>query len=190
MIMGAVCALACDNSYPDVARKIYDSFEKQTGNKTSIKSAADVLYRGKDKVLYPIVEERRGSKSPANAYFGGQMAYCMSKDALSMGNIRIIRNHLKNEINYKGDYLLVCEDSNLPNGYRILTELYGDESTLRDNLDTIKGKIRSGIVPLKKNMYSNVGVEWINKNNSVWKMWLACAIAYDFETNCAQNMEK
>lgn len=139
-----------NDSYPEIARDIRRSFETQTKNRVVIKSAADVLYQGKDNVLYPIIEERRGNESPANAYFGGQMAYCMSKDALSMGNIRIIRNHLKKEINYKGDYLLVCEDSNLPNGYRILTELYGDEATLQDNLDTLKSKVRSGILPLKK----------------------------------------
>ena len=107
-----------------------------------------------------------------------------------MENIRIIPNHLKNEINYKGDYLLVCESSSLPNGYRILTELYGDETILQDNLDTIKSKVRRGIVPLKKSMYSNMRVVWIHKDNSAWKMWLACAIAYDFETNCGQNMRK
>ena len=179
-----------NDSYPEIARDIRRSFEAQPKNRVVIKSAADVLYRGKDNVLYPIIEERRGNESPANAYFGGQMAYCMSKDALSMGNICIIRNHLKNEINYKGDYLLVCEDSNLPNGYRILTELYGDESPLLGNLDIVKDKIRSGVMPLDDDSYTSMKKVWARKDNSFWKMWLACAIAYDFETNCAQNMEK
>lgn len=179
-----------NNSYPDITNKMYRSFEKESHDKILIKSAADVLYRGKDEVLYPVVKERRGSDASASAYFGGQVAYCISKNALSMENIRIVHNHLKNEINFNGDYLLVCESNNLPNGYRVLTELYGDLSTLQKDLNTVKGKVRSGKLGLTDGMYTSMQKRWANKDNSFWKMWLACAIAYDFETNRAQNMEK
>ncbi len=167
-----------NNGYPEITKDIYQSIEKQANNKIVIKSAADVLYRGKDKVLYPIVKERRGSDASASAYFGGQVAYCISKNAFSMSNIRIVRNHLKNEINFKGDYLLVCESSNLPNGYRVLTELYGDFSTLQKDLDTVKSKICSGVMPLDDDSYTNMQKYWAKKDNSFWKMWLACAIAF------------
>lgn len=172
-----------NNCYPEIANNIYRSFEKKTSNKIVVKSAADVLYRGKDKVLYPVVKERRGSDASASAYFGGQVAYCISKNALSLGNIRIINNHLKNEINFKGDYLLVCESNNLPNGYRVLTELYGDLSTLQKDLNTVKGKVRSGELGLTDGMYTSMQKHWAKKDNSFWKMWLACAIAYDVETS-------
>lgn len=179
-----------NNSYPEIAKKIRRSFEEQTHNKVAFYSASDILYRGKDEVLYPIVKERRGSDASASAYFGGQVAYCISKNALSMENIRIVHNHLQNEINFKGDYLLVCESNNLPNGYRVLTELYGDLYTLQKDLNTVKSKIRSGVMPLDDDSYTSMQRYWANKDNSFWKMWLACAIAYDFETNRAQNMEK
>lgn len=172
-----------NNGYPEISAKIYRSFEKQTGNKVSIDSAADVMYKGPDNMYYPIVQKESRSGLAANAYFGGQMANCMSKGALSLNNIRIVRNHLKNEINYMGDFLLVCESSNLPNGYRILTELYGDESVLQKKLNLIKDSVRSGGLSLSLSAYKTAGNAWMYKDNSVWKMWLACAIAYDVETS-------
>ena len=181
-----------DDGYPEIAKNIRRSFEKQTGNKVSIDSAADVMYKGPDDVYYPIVEVRRGVgvESPANAYFGGQVAYCISKNVMSMNNIHIVRNHLKNEINYKGDFLLVCESSSLPNGYRILTELYGNEATLQQDLNTVKSKIRNGVMPLNDKNYTDMLNYWVKKDNSFWKMWLACAIAYDLETSRTRNMIK
>ena len=179
-----------NNGYPEISAKIYRSFEKQTGNKVSIDSAADVMYKGPDNMYYPIVQKESRSGLAANAYFGGQMANCMSKGALSLNNIRIVRNHLKNEINYMGDFLLVCESSNLPNGYRILTELYGDESVLQKKLNLIKDSVRSGGLSLSLSAYKTAGNAWMYKDNSVWKMWLACAIAYDFETSRTRNMIK
>ncbi len=140
------------------------------------------MYKGPDDVYYPIVEEKRAQGLAANAYFGGQMANCMSKGALSLNNIRIIRNHLKDEINYKGDFLLVCESSNLPNGYRILTELYGDETKLQNSLSVTKNNVRNGL-SLTPSSYKAVRSAWMYKDNSVWKIWLACAIAYDSETS-------
>ncbi len=172
-----------NDCYPEIAKQIYHSFEKQTGNKVSINSAADVMYKGPDNMYYPIVQKESSSGLAANAYFGGQMANCMSKGALSLNNIRIVRNHLKNEINYMGDFLLVCESSNLPNGYRILTELYGDESVLQKKLNLIKDSVRSGGLSLSLSAYKTAGNAWMYKDNSVWKMWLACAIAYDVETS-------
>lgn len=171
-----------NDAYPEIAKNIRRSFEKQTGNKVSIDSAADVMYKGPDDVYYPIVEKKSTQGLAANAYFGGQMANCMSKGALSLNNIRIIRNHLKNEINYKGDFLLVCESSNLPNGYRILTELYGDEIRLQNNLNIAKNNVRNGL-SLNPSSYKAMRSAWMYKDNSVWKIWLACAIAYDVETS-------
>ncbi|MBR1694847.1 MAG: hypothetical protein IJ709_05545, partial [Selenomonas sp.] len=181
-----------NDAYPEIAKNIRRSFEKQTGNKVSVNSAADVMYKGPDNVLFPIVEVRRGVgvESPANAYFGGQVAYCISKNVMSMNNIHIVRNHLKNEINYKGDFLLVCESSSLPNGYRILTELYGNEATLQQDLNTVKSKIRKGVMPLNDKNYTDMLNYWVKKDNSFWKMWLACAIAYDLETSRTRNMLK
>ena len=179
-----------NDAYPEIAKNIRRSFEKQTGNKVSIDSAADVMYKGPDDIYYPIVEEKRSAGLAANAYFGGQMANCMSKGALSLNNIRIVRNHLKNEINYKGDFLLVCESSNLPNGYRILTELYGDEATLQKKLGIAKNIVRSGDLALTPSAYKTARSAWMYKDNSVWKIWLACAIAYDFETSRTRNMLK
>ena len=178
-----------NDAYPEIAKNIRRSFEKQTGNKVSIDSAADVMYKGPDDIYYPIVEEKSNAGLAANAYFGGQMANCMSKGALSLNNIRIIRNHLKNEINYKGDFLLVCESSNLPNGYRILTELYGDEIKLQNSLNAAKNNVRNGL-SLNPSSYKAVRSAWMYKDNSVWKIWLACAIAYDFETSRTRNMLK
>ena len=179
-----------NDAYPEIAKNIRRSLEKQTGNKVSIDSAADVMYKGPDNMYYPIVQKESRSGLAANAYFGGQMANCMSKGALSLNNIRIVRNHLKNEINYMGDFLLVCESSNLPNGYRILTELYGDESVLQKKLNLIKDSVRSGGLSLSLSAYKTAGNAWMYKDNSVWKMWLACAIAYDFETSRTRNMIK
>ena len=179
-----------DDGYPEIAKDIRHSFEKQTGNKVSIDSAADVMYKGPDDLYYPIVEEKSTQGLAANAYFGGQMANCMSKGALSLNNIRIIRNHLKNEINYKGDFLLVCESNNLPNGYRILTELYGDEATLQKKLGIAKNIVRSGDLALTPSAYKTARSAWMYKDNSVWKIWLSCAIAYDFETSRTRNMLK
>ena len=72
-----------------------------------------------------------------DAYLAGQIAECIAKDAFRPENIFVAQNHLRNEVGFEGDYLLICKSAALPNGYRVLATLYGPEARLTHMIDLL-----------------------------------------------------
>lgn len=129
---------------------------------------------------YRLIVRERSYNADENAYFGGQLAYCIAKDALNLDNICLLRNTMKDELNFKGDYLLVCwSEGKLPNNYRILADgIYGSEAKVLQQLRSIKASVRRE-APLST--YEEMARKYINRGDSSWKIWLACAVAGDME---------
>ena len=171
-------ALRYSNGYAEYAKEVMKSFEKECRGKVSITpNGSLVTYHDQNGGNYnlAVIDE----VSPDNAYFGGQVANCIAKGAFRLDNIRIMDNFLKQDIKFNGDYLLVCKDSRLPNGYRILTELYGTKTDLISQLEDTKRSVRTD-KPL--NTYVVTASELVRPGNSTpWKLWLACAVAADMD---------
>lgn len=168
--------------YADQISKLIRSLGEETNGKVCMPFLGHPKYTGRDGKEYQLIanswDGRDGYKQDDNAYFGGQLAYCIAKGALKLDNIAVVENHLKQDIKFKGDYLLVCKDARLPNGYRVLTELYGSKDLRMSDLATAKEKARSSM-PLSR--YGEMKAYWIDKDESLWKIWLACAVAADVE---------
>ena len=168
---------------PEQNRKIMDSFEKESHGKIRVSSPDYVFYKASNGKEYPIIIADINKRSDDNAYFGGQVAYCIAKGAFRPENIQIAPNNLQ-DIKFQGDYLLVCRSPKLPNGYRVLAGLFGDYESLSYNLNVAKGQVKNDY-PLSvgfKNLnraistgaYARQSVE-----ESYWTSWMACAIAQD-----------
>ena len=174
---------------PEQNEQVMASFEKDSFGRIKIHRSDLLSYKGANGKLYPVVvEDDNGTwkEHPANAYFGGQVAYCIAKGAFRPENIQIAENNLR-DIKFQGDYLLVCRSPKLPNGYRVLMGLNGDKATLDRILNnTIKPNISGSEFSLAS-MYPEFlaaikpGYEYKHDNNvmSYWYMLLTCAIAQD-----------
>ena len=168
-----------DMNYPEINRKIMGSFEKESNGKiTIVNNGSLVVYRSKTGENYNLAVKNHTSDD--SAYYGGQMAYVIAKGALTVDNIGIMENTLKDAINFKGDYLLVCYSDKLPNGYRILTELYGDKQQINRQIESAKQLLADNV---KIGYYNDVAEKTIldktNPNENYWKIWLTCAVAED-----------
>ena len=175
---GYSVSLRYNNGYPEYSKKVLQSFEKACRGKVTINNYGSlVIYHDANGGNYnlAVISE----VSPDNAYFGGQVANCIAKGAFRLDNIQIMDNFLKQDIKFNGDYLLVCKDSRLPNGYRILTELYGTKTDLISQLEDTKRSVRTD-KPL--NTYVVTASKLVRPGNSTpWKLWLACAVAADMD---------
>ena len=164
---------------PEINRKIMSSFEKESNGKiTIVNNGSRTVYQSKTGGSYNLSVKNRAPDD--NAYYGGQMAYVIAKGALTVDNIGIMENTLKDAINFKGDYLLVCYSDKLPNGYRILTELYGDKQQINRQIESAKQLLADNV---KIGYYNDVAEKTIldktNPNENYWKIWLTCAVAED-----------
>ena len=174
---------------PEQNEQVMASFEKDSFGRIKIHRSDLLSYKGANGKLYPVVIEDdngTGKEHPANAYFGGQVAYCIAKGAFRPENIQIAENNLR-DIKFQGNYLLVCRSPKLPNGYRVLMGLNGDKATLDSILNnTIKPNISGSEFSLAS-MYPEFlaaikpGYEYKHDNNvmSYWYILLTCALAYD-----------
>ena len=162
---------------PTQNRNIMDSFERDAYDRIKIESPRRVHYKAKDGNSYRLTIPSNNNDD--RAYFAGQIAECIAKDALRLENLRIVPNHLKNEIKFGGHSLLICESPNLPNGYRILAAIEFDKDfeEASTNLKIIKSLILQNGVQLGN--YNIVHDEAYKAQNDCWIMWLACAVAYD-----------
>lgn len=157
------------------------SFEKETNGKITIDSGVGSVdyHKGNDWYRLTTVTRDLSRAEDANAYYGGQMAYCIAKKALTVDNIDIIPNNLKDTLKFQGDYLLVCRSNRFPNGYRILAPLYGTEETLKE---TMKIFANSDYVNIKnfKEAAKKTSQEGNDVyTNSIWTMWVTYAVAKD-----------
>lgn len=176
-----LAALSHNMNRPKQNARMMKDFEEECQGRVSISDSDDspkVTYHtgtGRYKLIV-----KPSNISDANSYFGGQLAYCIAKDALRLENIHLIKNNLKDTLNFKGNYLLVCcSDSKLPNGYRILTDgIYGNEAQAVKKMNQAKKRVQT-VAPLST--YSQVAKESLYKDPDYWKIWLACAVANDMD---------
>ena len=130
---------------------------------------------------YPLVVSDQYSR---NAYYGGQIAYCIAKGILSPKNLRIVPNTLKYELKWDADCLLVCNDSSLPNGYRILTGLKGSQTQLQNELNQLQNNFSSKDQANMGYYYSNTFGPRIYSAQGTEQgkliLWETMAVAYDF----------
>ena len=172
-----------DPNRPEQNRKVMDSFEKESDGKIRVSSPDYVFYKASNGKEYPIIIADINKRSDDNAYFGGQVAYCIAKGAFRPENIQIAPNNLR-DIKFEGDYLLVCRSPKLPNGYRVLAGLFGDYESLSYNLNVAKGQAKNDY-PLSvgfKNLNRAISTGAYAKQSveeSYWTSWMACAIAQD-----------
>ena len=164
---------------PEINREIMSSFEKESNGKINITDNGSLtVYRSKTGENYNLAVKNHTSDD--SAFYGGQMAYVIAKGALTVDNIGIMENTLKDAINFKGDYLLVCYSDKLPNGYRILTELYGNKQKLENLLVASKQLL---VKDFNLKDYRSAAHQTIlnnnNPNGNYWKIWLTCAVAED-----------
>ena len=114
-----------------------------------------------------------------NAYLAGQIAECIAKDAFKPENLAVISNNLT-DISFAGDYLLVCKSSNLPNGYRVLASLYGEENDINQALNMVRN---GGTRPLAES-YNLFETEiqkhpYRSAERSGWVILEVCSMAVD-----------
>ena len=171
------------NGYLKIQEKVRKSFEKETKGKIEIKdNGATVIYhygkKGGWGQLLTSLYTGREDVQDENAYFGGQLAYCIAKGGLTVDGIDIMENNLKQDLKFQGDYLLVCRSNKYPNGYRILAPLYGKD---RKKLEGILNYEREQVVTNKAHidMFSGICEVLLQKYNEhdFWVAWLACAVA-------------
>lgn len=170
-----------ESVYWKAANSIRKSFEKATDGKISIESDGRVVkyQKGNDWYMLTTVTRNLSQAGDANTYYGGQMAYCIAKKALTVDSIDIIPNNLKDTLKFQGDYLLICRSNRFPNGYRILAPLYGTEEALRNTMNIF---INGDYVNIKnfKDAAKKTSQEGNDVyTNSIWTMWVTYAVAKD-----------
>ena len=170
---------------PEQNEKVLSSFGKEANGKIRV-SGSDtehVFYKASNGKEYPLVigESISTRLRNANAYFGGQVAYCIAKGAFRPENIQIAPNNLQ-DIKFEGDYLLVCRSPKLPNGYRVLAGVFGGYEALVYNLNVAKEQVGNDY-PLSvgyKNLKQAIHEFKIHSiEEAYWISWLACAVAQD-----------
>ena len=115
-----------------------------------------------------------------NAYFGGQMADCIAHKALTVESLDVIPvpTELKESIKFKGDYIIICRSNKLPNGYRIITSLYGSQDKVMYEWNQMKGLVVQGGSDIRG--YNNMAnLTFRQGKYNLWNMWLALAVAKD-----------
>ena len=119
-----------------------------------------------------------------NAYLAGQIAECIAKDAFKPENLFVAQNNLKSEIEFDGDYLLICKSSTLPNGYRVLASLYGPASDLTHMIDMLR---QNQIKPLD-GLYNDCieNMEKSGKQSAIRSGWLIAEIGAMAVDNAAR----
>ncbi len=174
------------NAYPNSNKSIMKSLAKKTNGKITIKAPDELYYNASDGKPYRLVVGSRTTDTE-DAYFGGQIAYCIAKDALTLNSIQIMENNLRDVINFDADYLLVCKSDKLPNGYRILAGIgrkgytVAYKNDVYSDLDTLKDYVRNNS-PIGK--YEELEKKGIPAGGPfVWRAWLACAVAHDVGKN-------
>lgn len=172
------------NAYPKSNKAIMRSLEEKTEGKITIQKPETVIYNASNGKSYSLIAGSE-TKDTEDAYFGGQIAYCIAKGTLTLNNIQVMENHLRDEINFDADYLLVCKSDKLPNGYRILAGIgrkgYKVEyqKDVYSDLETLKGYVRNGSTIDSYERLVNNGIS--RGGPFVWRAWLACAVAKDME---------
>ena len=177
-------ALNRESNRPEQNEQVMASFEKEAKQRIKIERPDKVYYRGSEGKDYLIMSEGYYLNTPCedNAYFGGQVAYCIAKGAFRPENIQIAPNNLQ-DIKFEGDYLLVCRSPKLPNGYRVLTGLYGDREMLGRCLSGAKRQVQDDIpLPAGYSAMSKAISKLRDEHpieKSYYQIWMACAIAQD-----------
>jgi len=163
---------------PDENFKVVKSFVDACDGRITMPTFTTTVYHDKGGGQNNLCLDNYSSNE--NAYFGGQMAYCIAHRALSVEGIEVVENFLKDEIKFKGDYLLICRSSSLPNGYRVLASLYGSRDKVLNDWSKMKGFIANGHLI---DDYDWVAKETFHKDDgkNQWAMWLALAVAYDVQ---------
>lgn len=167
-----------DTNRPKTNIEITKSFVKETGGKISVPDYSNTVYHAKKGGKYNLCPE--SGRTAVNTYFGGQMAECIARGALTVNNLAIIPvpQDLKDNLKFKESYLIVCQSPKLPNGYRILTGLWGPQDKVMDEWRRMKGLVIEG----------NGDIEWYNNMRkltfesgklNMWAMWLTLAVAND-----------
>ena len=115
-----------NSSYCEQQEEIVKSFEKATKGKIAINLFCDIKYKSSSGKSYPLEatftefyakkENSFTCRDINDDYFGGQIAYCIAKGALTPGSLQVVDNHLKDEIKFNSGCLLICRSSKLPNG--------------------------------------------------------------------------
>ena len=165
---------------PEQNFQIIESFEEATNGITKIRADGSrwiVNYKSNSGKIYQLTATLDDCRDVADSYFGGQIAYCIAKGALTPGSLQVVENHLKDEIKFNAEYLLICRSSKLPNGYRVLTEIDGHTTDYWN--DNIKELLAT---PSLFDKYYEEAYAVAKKQNLVpgWCVWLACAVAQDF----------
>jgi len=172
-----------DLNRPEINKKVKDSFVKESGGKITMPSYSTTVYHAKKGGQYNLCIEH--GRSMDNAYFGGQMADCIAHKALTVESLDVIPvpTELKESIKFKGDYIIICRSSKLPNGYRILASLYGSHDKVMDEWGRMKGLVLKGSGDIE--WYNNMAKLTIksgdDSKHNMWRMWLALAVANDVQ---------
>ena len=184
-------AVARKMNYYEINRKIIKSFKEKTHG--LFQYDTDWPERTYQASYNPKNSNKSGmlwidfSNTPlgrdVNAYYAGQIAYCLAKDALTMDNIDIMENHLQQTLKFSPNekYLLICRSANLPNGYRILASLKGEQKQdLEQFLYRAKNQVLQGkdFSCIQSQIYKYNPTHGDADENR-WRIWYTCAIAYD-----------
>ena len=166
---------------PEINEEIKRSFVKAAGGEKVITMPvyATTVYHSKSGEYNLCI---KSGESSENAYFGGQIAECIARGALSLENLDVapVSTELKQSIKFKGDYILVCRSNKLPNGYRIIASLYGSQDKVMDEWNRMKGLVAHGNSDIRG--YSNMAnLTFRQGKYNMWKMWLALAVAKDVQ---------
>lgn len=179
-----LAALDHNLNRPKQNERMMKDFEEACGDKITISrgQAPTMVQYHSGNVRYPLKERDSSYHHDSNVYFGGQIAYCIAKEAYSLKNISLIENKWKDSLNFNGNYLLVCWSDKLPNNYRILCDgiFFGTEAEAEKLLDEAKRHVLTD-TPLSFDNYQKMEQENLRKNSSYWKVWLACAVAADMD---------
>ena len=165
---------------PEINEEIRRSFVKAAGGEKVVTMPiyAMTVYHSKNGGQYNLCIKY--GESSENAYFGGQIADCIARGVLSVENLDVVPvpTELKQSIKFKGDYILVCRSNKLPNGYRIITSLYGSQDKVMYEWNQMKGLVVQGGSDIRG--YNNMAnLTFRQGKYNLWNMWLALAVAKD-----------
>lgn len=171
-----------DTNRPKVNIEITKSFITKAEGKISIPDYSTTVYHAKKGGKYNLCPE--SGRTAENTYFGGQVAECIALGALTVNTLAVIPvpKDLQENVKFSGNYLLVCQSSKLPNGYRVLASLWGSQDKVMDEWRRMKQLVIEGNGDIK--WYSNMRrLTFESGKYNMWKMWLALAVANDVQTD-------
>ena len=167
-----------DTNRPKTNIEITKSMITKAEGKISIPDYSTTVYHAKNGGKYELCPD--SGRTADNTYFGGQMAECIALGALTIDSLAVIPvpKDLKENLNFKGDYLLVCQSPKLSNGYRILASLWGSQDKVLDEWQHMKSLVIEGDGDIK--WYNNMRrLTFESGKYNMWTMWLALAAAND-----------